>query len=153
MKSILCGIPQSSILRPTLFLLFTNDIRNVSKLLKFVLFADDTNIFLDDVSLSSLKNNVNQELENLNLWFQAKKLSLNVKKTIYIVFGHNNRNLDIHVKINNEEIEHVQEVKFLGIFIDNELSWKPRIGPFRNSDIHCVYRCLGIFYKIQKQSK
>ena len=60
--------------------------------------------FLDDVSLNSLKNNVNQELENLNLWFHAKKLSLNVKKTKYIVFGHNNRNLDIHVKISNEEI-------------------------------------------------
>ena len=56
MKTILCGIPQSSILGPTLFLLFINDICNVSKLLKFVLFANDTNIFLDDVSLNSLKN-------------------------------------------------------------------------------------------------
>ena len=57
-----CGVPQSLILRPLLFLLYINDIVSSSELFKFILFADDTNLFLFNVNLELLLSNVNMEL-------------------------------------------------------------------------------------------
>ena len=81
-----CGVLQGSVLRPRLFILYINDICNVSKILKFVLFADDTNILYSDANVNNLNNVVNMELDKLNKWFIINKLSLNVsKKIIYFL--------------------------------------------------------------------
>ena len=67
-------------LGPLLFLLFINDLPNVSRRLKFYLFADDTNIYYD------LTKKVNNELKYVKRWLDANKLSLNITKTNYIIF-------------------------------------------------------------------
>ena len=72
---------QGSILGPQLFILYVNDMCNVSKLLKFILFADDTNIFYSHDRLPELVNVLNTELDNMYTWFCVNKLSLNVAKT------------------------------------------------------------------------
>jgi len=81
LKEITCGVPQGSILGPLLFLLYVNDISNVSKLLHFILFADDTNIFLSDHNLDSLISIANNELCKLTKWFLANRLTVNVTKS------------------------------------------------------------------------
>nr|XP_047146326.1 uncharacterized protein LOC124819147 [Hydra vulgaris] len=81
LEDITCGVPQGSILGPLLFLVYINDIYLSSNILNFVLFADDTQVFFSHTNISLLFNTVNQELENLNEWFKANKLSLNVEKT------------------------------------------------------------------------
>ena len=85
--SIRCGVPQGSILGPLLFLLYINDLCNISHLLQKKLFADDTNLFYSHKSSIELFQNMNMELEKLVLWFRLNKLSLNIDKTNYIIFS------------------------------------------------------------------
>ena len=86
-EMVVCGVPQGSILGPILFLIYINDLYNVSKLMKFIIFADDTNMFLSNSNLDYLESVVNNELINLVKWFRANKLSLNVDKISFMIFS------------------------------------------------------------------
>ena len=96
-----------------MFILYINDICNVSKILKFVLFADDTNMLYSDANINNLNNVVNSELDKLNTWFIINKLSLNVSKTNYILVGNRQVHSDLDIKIHNDKM-----------WIDEKLNWK-----------------------------
>ena len=128
LERILCGVPQGSILCPTLFNLYLNDIYNVSSILEFTLFADDTNIIYSHDSTTSLCNTLNTELEKTNAWFNLNKLSLNLQKTNYITFSINNSDSTIQIAINGSNIEKVNSTKYLGVYIDHHLNWKDHIA-------------------------
>ena len=81
-----CGVPQGSILEPALFILYVNDMCNVSKSLKSILFVDDTNLFYAGKDLDEVCKIVSRELNILHIWFQVNKLSLNVAKTNFMIF-------------------------------------------------------------------
>ena len=124
---ISCGVPQGSILGPLLFILYMNDIANCSNILHFILFADDTNIFYSCKNYLDLMNVVNEELVKLSNWFRANKLSLNVKKTHYILFGSNRKKINctnFSIVLEGNNLDCVSNTKFLGVHIDEELNWK-----------------------------
>ena len=100
--NVLCGVPLGSILGPKLFISYVNDICNISNILKFVLFADDTNIFCSGHAAMQLSRYLRNELDKLSAWFAVNKLTLNVSKTNFMVFGNSKqRNTILQVSIKN----------------------------------------------------
>ena len=120
--NVCCGVPQGSVLGPKLFIMYINDICNVSKVAKFILFADDTNLFYCDCDLDELIRKTNAELDKLHMWFSINRLSLNVTKTNYMMFGNRKLNTCISIKTNEQEINRVEVVNFLGILTDDKLT-------------------------------
>ena len=102
---------------------------------KCVLFADDTTIYYSSNNLNNLISKITSDLENLTDWFRANKLSLNVTKTNFILFSNDTRSIaDKIIKLNlsNININRVSETKFLGIIIDDKLTWQKHIEYTRN---------------------
>ena len=88
---IMCGVPQGSILGLLLFILYINDIVKVSTVLNPVL-ADDTSLFHAHTDFDTLIEEINEELQKITTWFHTNKLSLNIKKSNFIIFLPNGNN-------------------------------------------------------------
>ena len=145
--NITCGVPQGSILGPLLFLIYINDVSNSSEILKFSLFADDTNILYETKNLRNPEYSINKELAKLSLWFKTNKLTINVKKTNYMIFSPSKKRKlkSLNIKIDDSPLNQVNETKFLGIIIDNQLTWKSHISYVSSK----VSKSIGIICRLK----
>ena len=146
-KDITCGVPQGSVLGPLLFLLYINDLPNISNKLKFFLFADDTNIYYESKELKKLEKIMNTEMEKLHEWLCLNRLSLNITKTNFVIFHAINKP-KLHVVtilINKHAIDEVETVKYLGILIDYQLTFKNQLDELSKK----ISRAIGVLYKLR----
>ena len=118
-----CGVPQGSVLGPLVFLLYINDIYKSSSLFSFYLFADDASIILANNNLKELETLINRELGNVNEWLKANKLSLDIKKSNFVIFRPRQKNgpfipsIRILDSVTNTyaNLEMKEYVKYLGL--------------------------------------
>ena len=140
-KEIKCGVPQVYILGPLFFWIYINDLPSVSKFFLPILFADDTNLFCTGKKLNDILKEINVEIDKIYSWVKANKLSLNVDKTNFMLFTPKCFPCNMNDLINGSRISEVNETKFLGVIIDNKLSWSSHIMYISNNiskpaDVH-----------------
>ena len=130
MQTIKCGVPQGSILGPLLFILYINDLPNASELTDPLLFADDTSIFYSHSNPNCLESVLNDELQNIDVWQKYNKLSVNIKKTNYVIFKPRQKkfNSSISLSFGGKPLQQSNITKFLGVYIDDHLTWKHHIS-------------------------
>ena len=128
--TITSGVPQGSVLGPLLFLLYINDIQNCSNIISNILFADDTTIFYSHACLKTLNQTLQEEINKIAVWLNINKLSINTEKTKFIVFRSSRRKKQEHnitIYLNNKIIEQVKKITFLGIVVDECLTWNDHL--------------------------
>jgi hypothetical protein len=159
-KSIVCGVPQGSILGPLLYLIYVNDIGNSCEG-NILSFADDTTLYMSNSNLNKLFSDVNIQINNLFQWFCANKLSLNANKTKYILIRPRQKQCNLSalkIYINNSELKRIghdceeKAAKFLGIIIDEYLTWKYHIAHVNNKVSRSLFAIKQVKHFLPKSS-
>ena len=147
-KKLAFGVPQGSILGPLLFLIYVNDLPGIDALVKFIAYADDCNILITGDNAHEVITKFENLISKLSLWVSANGLKLNVSKTNYMIFSNiNNGELDQYCpQMNGQPITRVPVARFLGIMIDEKLSWAVHIEKLNSK----MSRNLGILRSLKK---
>ena len=146
---VVCGVPQGSTLGPLLFLIDINDLRFSLKSSVANHFADDTCITHQSKKLKTLETELNHDLKLCTEWLNANRLSLNIDKTKLLLFHSKKKCFDyndITIKLNKFKLNPSDNVKYLGIFLDKNLSWDYQIIQLSKK----LSRANGVFFKLRK---
>ena len=112
------------------------------------MLTDDTYLFLSHSDINVLLEKMSKELANVSDWFNANKLSLNVKKTKYSFFHKSSKTDNIplqlpNLKINGSTVESESSIKCLGVWIDENLTWRDHIHTVENK----IAKNIGLYHQ------
>jgi len=126
------GVPQGSILGPLLFLIFVNDISQHVHTGTANLYADDTLIYCDGLSKEEANFKLQDCINSVANWYRKNNIVINAAKssTMLVTSRHNNRSLctqDLDIVINDQHLQNVTTLNYLGVEIDNCLTWHDQV--------------------------
>ena len=137
------GMPQGSCLGPLIFLIFCNDIHLNMTFLACIQFADDTSLHKSHYNLQYLRFSVEHDMESLQDWFRANKLTLNVQKSVCMLFTPTGKHLTLELEFDGLIMPQVQSTKLLGVWIDEQLKWHEHVNKIMlklKSKIHMLHK-------------
>ena len=147
-QTITHGVPQGSVLGPLLFLIYVNDLKiHHPDFAKIFLFADDTTLLVRHSNPGTLVEIVNSELRQLCQWFKSNRLSINVDKSHFMFFTlHRHlKSQPVHIVMDNVNLKRTASIKFLGVYIDESLTWASHISHIASK----ISKSIGIIYKVR----
>ena len=144
-KPIKYGVPQGSILGPLLFVIYINDLPNISKYAKFILYADDANILLTGKDTEEILKKFDTIALSILKWVNTNGLALNLKKTKCMIFSRQQVFINREIKIGGVIIDREKEARFLGVIVDDKLNWSKHIATVKAK----MARYVGMMYKLK----
>ena len=142
-------VPQGSILGPLLFLVYINGIQFELQHSKMTMLADDMAFYCHENSPTNLQSKLNADLAAVTSWLHDNKLlTLNVTKSKFMVIGGRNKLSqfnDIALVANNDQLENVTKFKYLGVIINQHLTWHDHIEQLHSK----IAKRLGVLKQIK----
>lgn len=122
------GVPQGSVLGPTLYLLYINSLKYIDIKGESTIYADDTCFLYHSKNKQTIETQIKEDLEKYFDWLSGNKLVINLSKTNFMVFKPKRKeNIEIKLEGPNYKLERVKTTKYLGVTLDENFTWEPHI--------------------------
>lgn len=127
-RSLRAGVPQGSVLAPTLYNIFTYDLPTPDNCC-VATYADDTAIIAPSYALKQLQKYLQSAIDELSTWFNKWRIKINPTKCNTIIFHRTRKHhLPENITLDDYDIPNVDEVKYLGVLLDQNLKFSSHIA-------------------------
>lgn len=127
LSKITVGVPQGSVLAPTLFQIYVNDLLFLPLSAKAHAYADDTVFISEHNNIQSLEHCCNIDLQLTSKWCLVNRMTINVKKSHFLMFGYGSSGCDLSLKVNGNKLKREKHSKLLGFTLCEDLKWNTHI--------------------------